>query len=223
MSRTTGSVADKYTERHTHSLTHTLASQRAPVGLPVGIGVFGLGINWPPAGATDTEGLHQWTEPGGEASACCGSSGLISIHTHRHKTHTQRLKSTQTTQKWKSTLAWVFTHLHTHPPSHTHLLSPLNSVWWPSILQPVLSAWGNQSDNRRDPKRSRLQQARRLYGLPGSSNTWIIELWVEVVRASGGVIEANMQFAPQVRHKTEQILRTEIAGDRVIQNSYWKF
>lgn len=123
---------------------HTLASQRAPVGLPVGIGVFGLGINWLPAGVTDTEGLHQWTEPGGEASSCCGSFGFTSnTHTHTHGGHTD----TNYTKNLNILLPNCG-YSHAHPPSHTPLLSPLNSVWWPSILQLGFSAWGGGESGR---------------------------------------------------------------------------
>lgn len=59
----------------------------------MGPGVLGLGINWQPAGATDTEALRQWMEPGGEASACCGGFGFTS------KTLTQRPHTRNYTQK----------------------------------------------------------------------------------------------------------------------------
>lgn len=71
----------------------SLGSERAPVGLPGGTGVLELGVNWSPAGATAAEALRRWTEPGGEASACCEGFGFTSktLRGHTAGNYTQKM------------------------------------------------------------------------------------------------------------------------------------
>lgn len=52
-------------------------------------------MNWQPAGLTDTEALHQWMEPGGEASSCYGGFGFTS----ETLTHTSRADVNYTPKK----------------------------------------------------------------------------------------------------------------------------
>lgn len=103
----------------------------------------------------------------------------LQFKTHSPGPHTQTLKPKlrvhrKTREKPTDSL--------TLSPSHTQLLFLLNSFWWPSIPPARLCAWGNHSDNRGDPNRTRLQPARRLDELPTGSGAGIIELWVEAER-----------------------------------------
>lgn len=81
----------------------------------------------------------------------------------------------------------VCTHIHRHTRSYCPLLilfdgpqSPCQDSVPGEISQTIEAI----------QERSRPQRARRPYTLPRSSNTGIIELWIELVMASSGVIEA---------------------------------